>query len=172
MNNCTIRATPIGRLISSAAVRLGRRGPKRRPNAPTQMDGCSFFVCGRPIFEPDLRRRGHATDARGRLLLSPGPLVCGTLASPPVNEQPSPLPPPSPTPPPIFAATLPAAAASTSAQQRRPCPQSPAAAVWTPGSKLVPRRYFPHAQPSRRPSHRRPTHSSDTVTLVGRRPGS
>ena len=175
----------MGRPISSAAVRLGRRGQKRRPNAPTQTDARPFFVRGRPIPGPFLSRICVGADTRrtrARLLLSPGPLVCGTLASPltppPANKQPSPRLLRHRRRRPFLPATLPAAAASTSAQQRRPCPQSPAAAVLPPGSKLVPAAASPTAQPPatkktpRRPRHIRPARSSDAVTLVGRRQGS
>ena len=71
----------MGRPISSARVRLGQRGQKWRPNAPTQMDARPLFLCGRPIPDSFFSRIYVGTDTRrtrARLLLSPGPPVGGS----------------------------------------------------------------------------------------------
>uniref|UniRef100_A0A8I6WPF7 Uncharacterized protein n=1 Tax=Hordeum vulgare subsp. vulgare TaxID=112509 RepID=A0A8I6WPF7_HORVV len=84
----SIRATPVRRPISFAAVRLGRPGHKSRPNAPTQTDarplGVRLTTHSPSNFGPDLRRRGHETYARARAYSSPRarPPVASTAISP------------------------------------------------------------------------------------------
>ena len=97
-----VRATLMGRPISSDAVCLGRCGQKSRPNASTQTDAfVRLPTHSRPIFGSNLRRRGHKTDARARPLSSSGPLVSGTLASQHPTAHPRP-PASSSKPPAIF----------------------------------------------------------------------
>ncbi|XBJ19833.1 hypothetical protein VPH35_010757 [Triticum aestivum] len=78
----------MGQPISFARVRLGRRGQKWRPNAPTQTDVRPFFVHGRPIPGPILSRICIGADTRRTRARAPTP-----LPGPAFRWQP-PLPPP------------------------------------------------------------------------------
>ncbi|XP_037479830.1 uncharacterized protein LOC119356945 [Triticum dicoccoides] len=62
--NYALRATSMGRPISSARVRLDRRGQKRRSKAPTQTDVRPFFVRGRSISGLILSRIYVGADTR------------------------------------------------------------------------------------------------------------
>ena len=167
------------RPILSAAVCLVRRGHKRRddPNGHA-----SVFhpraTHSRPIFEPELRRRGHATDARALAFSSPRARWSVAHWPPPIQQQPSPasfvadaaahfcrrlfqLPPP-PHPP----------------SNAAPPPRCPPPPFCRRGANCFPPPLPPpHSRPRPRsrlaaPARSSPARSSDAGPLVGRRQGS
>ncbi|KAF7004564.1 hypothetical protein CFC21_019776 [Triticum aestivum] len=86
--NYALRATSMGRPISSARVRLDRRGQKRRSKAPTQTDVRPFFVRGRPISGLILSRICVGADTRWTRAPTPLP-----EPAPAGQWQPPPFPP-------------------------------------------------------------------------------
>ena len=171
-------ANASARTRSGRYLGLGQRvGPPLLP-APTQTDARPFFVRGRPIPGPFFSLICVGADTRRARPLA---YSCSRARWSVAHWPPLPRPTSNPCPRllchrrrrPFLPATLPAVAASTSAQKRRPCPQSPAAAVLPPGSKLLPTAASPTAKPPatkkppRRPCHIRPARSSHAVTLVG-----
>lgn len=58
-----IRAIPMGQPILSVHLRLGLRGQKHRPNAPTHFQNTSTPHLRRPISDPNLRLECVGSDA-------------------------------------------------------------------------------------------------------------
>lgn len=140
-----IRATLMGRPISSAAIHLGRRGHKSQPNVPTQTDTHLLFVRGLPIPDLFLSRICVGADTRRTrvLALSPsGPAGRWHIGLPsrPSQQQPSPASFVADATAHFLPATLPAAAAhSPVARHCRFAAAAPLTAQ-PPATKKPPRR--------------------------------